>query len=76
MPLGTAVTSFQDGVGRTLGFIAVVLGLGTMLGKLRTAPTSGSRFYTACVGLPTAALAGPIFATHLASGGESDCQTA
>ena len=34
MPLGRAVQAFQDGVGGTLGFIAVVLGLGTMLGKM------------------------------------------
>ena len=34
MPLGTAVKSFQDGVGNVLGFIAIVVGLGTMLGKM------------------------------------------
>ncbi len=43
MPLGTAVTSFQDGVGRTLGFIAVVLGLGTMLGKLMAESGAATR---------------------------------
>ncbi|HEX4020583.1 MAG TPA: gluconate:H+ symporter [Acidobacteriaceae bacterium] len=34
MPLQTVVHSFEDGVGGTLGHIAVVVGLGTMLGKM------------------------------------------
>ncbi|WP_322905806.1 GntP family permease [Paenibacillus campi] len=34
MPLKTIVSSFQEGVASVLGFIAIVLGLGTMLGKL------------------------------------------
>ena len=34
MPLPTIVKAFQDGVGTSLGFIAVVVGLGTMLGKM------------------------------------------
>jgi GntP family gluconate:H+ symporter len=34
MPLGTVVRAFQEGVGNTLGFIAVVIGLGTMVGKM------------------------------------------
>lgn len=34
MPLSGIAKSFQEGVGSTLGFIAVVVGLGTMLGKL------------------------------------------
>jgi len=34
MPLHTIVTSFENGVGGTLGHIAVVVGLGTMLGKM------------------------------------------
>lgn len=34
MAPGTIVKSFQDGVGSVLGFIAVVVALGTMLGKL------------------------------------------
>ena len=33
-PLLASAKAFQDGVGTTLGFIAVVVGLGTMLGKL------------------------------------------
>jgi len=34
MPLLDVARAFQEGVGNTLGFIAVVVGLGTMLGKL------------------------------------------
>ncbi len=34
MPMQTIVHSFEAGVGGTLGHIAVVIGLGTMLGKL------------------------------------------
>lgn len=34
MPLAAAVKALQDGVGSTLGFIAIVVGLGTMLGKI------------------------------------------
>ena len=34
MELSRIAKSFQDGVGATLGFIAVVIGLGTMLGKM------------------------------------------
>lgn len=34
MPLPTIIASFQNGVGGVLGFIAVVVALGTMLGKL------------------------------------------
>jgi GntP family gluconate:H+ symporter len=34
MPPVAAVKAFQDGVGSTLGFIAIVVGLGTMLGKM------------------------------------------
>jgi gluconate:H+ symporter, GntP family len=34
MPAGTIVKSFEAGVGNTLGHIAIVVGLGTMLGKM------------------------------------------
>lgn len=34
MPLDKIIASIQAGLGNTLGFIAIVLGLGTMLGKL------------------------------------------
>ncbi|MBC7788704.1 MAG: permease DsdX, partial [Anaerolineae bacterium] len=51
MPLGSAVTAFQDGVGRTLGFIAVVLGLGTMLGKLMAESGAATRIATTLIDL-------------------------
>lgn len=34
MPLGDIAKAFQQGVGNTLGFIAIVVGLGAVLGKL------------------------------------------
>ncbi|WP_175986804.1 GntP family permease [Bacillus sp. Marseille-Q1617] len=34
MPLGDVVTSIQDGMGGTLGFVAVVVGLGAMFGRM------------------------------------------
>ena len=34
MPLGEVPRAFQQGVGDTLGFIAMVIGLGTVIGKL------------------------------------------
>src|SRR5213080_3243210 len=34
MPLATIVKSFETGVGGTLGHIAIVVALGTMLGKM------------------------------------------
>ncbi len=51
MPLGTAVKSFQDGVGGTLGFIAVVLGLGTMLGKMMAESGAATRIATTLIDL-------------------------
>src|SRR5213592_470097 len=36
MPFGGVVKAFQDGLGGVLGFIAIVVALGTMLGKLRS----------------------------------------
>lgn len=71
MPLGTAVTSFQDGVGRTLGFIAVAaygadIGLTILYGLRRTSDGRPGR----------ADLRDVDRSPHLASGGESDCQTA
>jgi gluconate:H+ symporter, GntP family len=38
-----AVKAFQDGVGATLGFIAVVVGLGTMLGKIMAESGAATR---------------------------------
>ncbi|HTZ61013.1 MAG TPA: gluconate:H+ symporter [Acidobacteriaceae bacterium] len=34
MPLSTIVSSFETGTGNTLGHIAIIVGLGTMLGKM------------------------------------------
>ena len=34
MPMGDIIKSFEAGVGGTLGHIALVIGLGTMLGKM------------------------------------------
>ena len=34
MPFDKVLVSIQAGMGNTLGFIAIVLGLGTMLGKM------------------------------------------
>lgn len=43
MPLDAAVKAFQDGVGGALGFIAIVVGLGTMLGKLMAESGAAAR---------------------------------
>jgi len=43
MPLGGAVKAFQDGVGTALGFIAIVVGLGTMLGKMMAESGAATR---------------------------------
>jgi GntP family gluconate:H+ symporter len=34
LPLARVARAFQDGVGATLGFVAIVIGLGTIMGKL------------------------------------------
>lgn len=44
-----AVKAFQDGVGNALGFIAVVVGLGTMLGKLMAESGAASRIATTLI---------------------------
>lgn len=51
MPLGAAVKAFQDGVGNGLGFIAVVVGLGTMLGKLMAESGAATRIATTLINL-------------------------
>lgn len=51
MPLGAAVKAFQDGVGSVLGFIAVVVGLGTMLGKLMAESGAATRIATTLIGV-------------------------
>jgi GntP family gluconate:H+ symporter len=43
MPPATAVKSFQDGVGNVLGFIAIVVALGTMLGKMMAESGAATR---------------------------------
>lgn len=51
MPLPTIVTSFQNGVGGVLGFIAVVVALGTMLGKLLAESGGAERIAQTLIGL-------------------------
>jgi len=51
MPAGAAVKAFQDGVGNVLGFIAVVVGLGTMLGKLMAESGAATRIATTLINL-------------------------
>jgi gluconate:H+ symporter, GntP family len=51
MPPGDAVKSFQDGVGATLGFVAVVVGLGTMLGKMMAESGAATRIATTLIDL-------------------------
>src|SRR6476659_5103173 len=49
MPLGTVVGAFQEGVGSALGFIAVVVGLGTMLGKMMAESGGATRIATTLI---------------------------
>lgn len=49
MDLGASVKAFQDGVGGVLGFIAVVVGLGTMLGKLMGESGGATRIATTLI---------------------------
>src|SRR5688500_11576564 len=49
MPLGATVKSFQDGVGNALGFIAIVVGLGTMLGKMMAESGAATRIATTLI---------------------------
>ncbi|MEP6858415.1 MAG: gluconate:H+ symporter, partial [Gemmatimonadales bacterium] len=51
MPPAAAVKAFQDGVGTTLGFIAVVVGLGTMLGKMMAESGAATRIATTLIDL-------------------------
>ena len=51
MPLVAAVKSFQDGVGNALGFIAIVVGLGTMLGKMMAESGAATRIATTLIDL-------------------------
>src|SRR6202171_1392415 len=49
MTPSTAVKAFQNGVGSTLGFIAVVVGLGTMLGKMMAESGGAARIATTLI---------------------------
>jgi GntP family gluconate:H+ symporter len=51
MSAAAAVKAFQDGVGSTLGFIAVVVGLGTMLGKMMAESGAAARIATTLIAL-------------------------
>src|SRR4030088_3197387 len=51
MPPAAAVKAFQDGVGNTLGFIAIVVGLGTMLGKMMAESGAATRIATTIIDL-------------------------
>src|SRR4051812_48112713 len=44
-----AVKAFQDGVGSTLGFIAIVVALGTMLGKIMAESGAAARIATTLI---------------------------
>jgi GntP family gluconate:H+ symporter len=46
-----AIKAFQDGVGNTLGFIAIVVGLGTMLGKMMAESGAATRIATTLIDL-------------------------
>src|SRR5690349_22056628 len=51
MPFGGVVKAFQDGVGGVLGFIAIVVALGTMLGKMMAESGGATRIATTLVEL-------------------------
>ncbi|MFL5593533.1 MAG: SLC13 family permease, partial [Gemmatimonadaceae bacterium] len=44
-----AIKAFQDGVGNVLGFIAIVVGLGTMLGKVMAESGAATRIATTLI---------------------------
>ncbi len=49
MPFGAVGKAFQDGVGTVLGFIAIVVGLGTMLGKMMAESGGATRIATTLI---------------------------
>jgi GntP family gluconate:H+ symporter len=51
MPFGSVVKAFLDGVAGVLGFIAIVLGLGTMLGKMMAESGGATRIATTLIAL-------------------------
>jgi GntP family gluconate:H+ symporter len=50
MPLAKIVQSFQEGFGGVLGFVGIVLGLGTMLGKLMAESGGADRIAQTLIG--------------------------
>jgi len=51
MPFVSVVKAFQDGVGGVLGFIAIVVALGTMLGKMMAESGGATRIATTLISL-------------------------
>lgn len=51
MPLPGITKAFQDGVGNSLGFIAIVVGLGTMLGKMMAESGGAARIAQTLIAL-------------------------
>ena len=51
MPFGSVVKAFQDGVGGVLGFVAIVVALGTMLGKMMAESGGATRIATTLITL-------------------------
>ncbi|CAB3749658.1 GntP family permease [Paraburkholderia solisilvae] len=49
MPIGSIVKSFETGNGNTLGHIAIVVGLGTMLGKMMAESGGAERIATTLI---------------------------
>ncbi|HZF71869.1 MAG TPA: SLC13 family permease, partial [Gemmatimonadaceae bacterium] len=49
MPFGAVVQAFQAGVGTVLGFIAIVVALGTMLGKMMAESGGATRIATTLI---------------------------
>ncbi|GAB3625160.1 permease DsdX [Pandoraea terrae] len=51
MPMGSIVKAFETGVGNTLGHIALVVGLGTMLGKMMAESGGAERVARTLIGV-------------------------
>src|SRR3954471_6748162 len=51
MPPASVVKAFQDGVGSVLGFVAIVVALGTMLGKMMAESGGATRIATTLIDL-------------------------
>src|SRR6266516_6077100 len=51
MPLPSVVEAFQDGVGGVLGFVAIVVALGTRLGKMMAESGGAARIATTLIAL-------------------------